>query len=152
MSRPRKKVEEPEIIEEPVQEQNDETEPTIEVEEPVAEVSSTNVEEPVTEVVSTDIEDKMAVLERARRDIEEHSRRRPGSVSGMMPPAYRLTISGGRVRYFTLPINVEECAVESNWKRCKPFMTPEEYIAFLIQVLKITPPPFYSSFRVISIE
>ena len=140
MSRPRKKVEEPEIVEEPVQEQVVAPEPVAEVEEPAAEVSSTNVE------------DKAAVLERARRDIEEHSRRRPGSVSGMMPPVYRLTISGGRVRYFTLPINVEECAVESNWKRCRPFMTPEEYIAFLIQILKITPPPFYSSFRVISIE
>ena len=140
MSRPRKKVEEPEVIEGPVQEQIIEPEPTVEVKEPVAEASSTNVE------------DKAAVLERARRDIEEHSRRRPGSVSGMMPPVYRLTISGGRVRYFTLPINVEECAVESNWKRCRPFMTSEEYIAFLIQILKITPPPFYSSFRVISIE
>ncbi len=140
MSRPRKKVEEPEVIEEPVQEQNNEPEPTVEVKEPVAEVSSTNVE------------DKAAVLEYARHDIEEHSRRRPGSVSGMMPPVYRLTISGGRVRYFTLPINVEEYAVENNWKRCRPFMTSEEYIAFLIQILKITPPPFYSSFRVISIE
>lgn len=140
MSRPRKKVEEPEVIEEPVQEQTITPEPVVEVKEPAVEVSSTNVE------------DKAAVLERARRDVEEHSRRRPGSVSGMMPPVYRLTISGGRVRYFTLPINVEECAVESNWKRCRPFMTSEEYIAFLIQILKITPPPFYSSFRVISIE
>lgn len=138
MSRPRKKVEEPEVIEEPMQEQVVAPEPA--------------VEEPTVEVSSTNVEDKAAVLERARRDIEEHSRRRPGSVSGMMPPVYRLTISGGRVRYFTLPINVEECAVESNWKRCKPFMTSEEYIAFLIQILKITPPPFYSSFRVISIE
>ncbi len=140
MSRPRKKVEEPEVIEEPVQEQIIAPEPVDDVEEPVTEVSSTNVE------------DKTAVLERVRRDIEEHSRRRPGSVSGMMPPVYRLTISGGRVRFFTLPINVEEYAVENNWKRCKPFMTSEEYIAFLIQILKITPPPFYSSFRVISIE
>ena len=140
MSRPRKKVEEPEVIEEPVQEQIVEPEPTVEVKEPVAEASSTNVE------------DKMTVLERVRHDIEEHSRRRPGSVSGMMPPVYRLTISGGRVRYFTLPINVEEYAVENNWKRCKPFMTSEEYIAFLIQILRIAPPPFYSSFRVVSIE
>ena len=81
-----------------------------------------------------------------------NSRRRPGSVSGMLPTVYRIKISGGRVRFFTLPINIEECAVEESWRRCKPYMSTEEFIAFLTRVVGMAPPPFYSVFRVISIE
>ncbi len=126
----------PVVVEEPVVE---------EVEPAVAAEEEDVAKEPV-------VVDKEAVLAFARQHIAEHSRRRPGSVTGMMNTVYRIKISGGRVRFFTLPISVEECAIEDNWKRCQSFMTPEEFIAFLTRTLNIPPPPFYTSFRVIAIE
>lgn len=143
MSRPKKKVES--VIEDaPVNVKESIAEES--VEEPV-------VEQPVAEPAQTvDEDERTRTLEWATRYIGEHSRRRPGSVSGMMNTVYRITISGGRVKFFTLPINVEECAVEESWKRCKPYMSSEEFIAFLTRVLGIAPPPFYSVFRIININ
>lgn len=134
------------------------------VEDPVIEdvpevVEETVAEEPVqeTEVAEepeqTDVtRDKASELAYIKQTLTEHSRRRPGSVSGMLPPVYRLTLPGGRVRFFTLPINIEEGAVEDCWKRCRSFMSAEEYIAFIVSVVNIPRPAFYSSFRVISLD
>lgn len=124
-------------------------------EEPaVVETKEPEVEETVIETDNStiDVVDKDAVMAFVKSNLIQHSNRRPGSVSGMMPPAYRLTLKGGRVRFFTLPIQVEEFAVEDGWKRCRRFMTAEEYVAFVIRVLGISPPPFYSTFRVISLD
>lgn len=148
MSRGRKKtvtddmpveVEEPEVVEPPV----------IEELEPVVEVNVPAVEKPVT---STIVDDKESMLKSVRLDLIEHSRRRPGSVSGMLPPVYSLTLPSGRVGFFTLPINIEEGAVEDGWKKCRAFMTAEEYVAFVVSVTGIPRPPFYSAFRVIALN
>ena len=145
MSRGRKKIEPEVVVEEP-----EPIEAVIE-EEPVAVADEPVVEEPAAQT-STNVDGKKEAIEWATQYIGEHSRRRPGSVSGMMPTAYRLTIAGGRVRFFNLPMNIEECAVEESWKRCKPYMTPEEFIAFLTHVAGVAPPPLYSVFRFITIE
>lgn len=161
MSRGRKKSE-PMVIEDApvsVEKTTTEEEPVTDLkedvvteEEPVADLKEDVVTEEPAAQTSTNDEGRAETLAWASRYIDEHSRRRGGSVSGMMNTVYRITISGGRVRYFTLPINVEECAVEESWKRCSRYMTPEEFMAFLTRVLGIPPPPFYSVFRVISIE
>ena len=147
MSRGRKKVE-PEVIEEIAPASTDDV---VVEEEPVMDLKETVVEEEPA-LTPTGEGERARTMEWVTQYIGEHSRRRPGSVSGMMNTVYRITISGGRVRFFTLPINVEECAVEESWKRCKPYMNSEQFIAFLTRVLGIPPPPFYSVFRVISIE
>ena len=156
MSRGKKKVSAEEMIAHADEIETPQTEfYAVEGKEVTAEEFAEKINEEVNEPAiqtSTDVEDRTKTLEWASRYIQEHSRRRGGSVSGMMPTAYRITISGGRVRYFTLPMNIEECAVEESWKRCKRYMTPEEFMAFLTRVLGIPPPPFYGSFRVISIE
>ena len=148
MSRGRKKIE-PEVTEEIAVASTDDV---VVEEEPVMDLKETVVEEEPAVQTPTNVNKKKEAIEWATQYIGEHSRRRPGSVSGMMPTAYRLTIAGGRVRFFNLPMNVEECAVEESWKRCKPYMTPEEFIAFLTRVVGIAPPPLYSVFRVINIE
>ena len=158
MSRGRKKVSAEEVIA-----HADEIEPpqtefyAVEGEEVTKEEFAEKIQEATEEapVVQTSTNDEVSnekILEFVKSNLIQHSNRRPGSVSGMMPPAYRLTLKGGRVRFFTLPIQVEEFAVEDGWKRCRGFMTAEEYVAFVIRVLGISPPPFYSTFRVISLD
>lgn len=143
MSRGRKKT----VIEEPVIEDVPEIVEDVVAEEPVQET------EVVEEPKHTDVaRDKASELAYVKQILVEHSRRRPGSVSGMLPSVYRLTLPGGRVRFFTLPINVEEGAVEDCWKRCRSFMSAEEYIAFVVSVVNIPRPAFYSSFRVITLD
>lgn len=148
MSRGRKKtvaddmpvsIEEPEIVEPPV----------IEEPEPAIEMNVPAVENPAT---STIVDDKESTLKSVRLNLIEHSRRRPGSVSGMLPPVYSLILPNGRVGFFTLPISIEEGAVEDGWKKCRAFMTAEEYVAFVVSVTGIPRPPFYSAFRVIALN
>ena len=139
MSRPRKKpvVEEPAVAE-PVVDEPKEVEPI--------------VVETAAPTSSTIVEGKENILAYVRQNLIEHSRRRPGSVSGMLPPVYRLVLPGGRARFFTLPINVEEGAIEDGWKQCKAFMSSEEYVAFVVSVVEVPRPAFYSSFRVITLD
>lgn len=149
MSRPRKRPVEEEISQDTAEVQQADPEPVVENTAPAVEETTVDVPE---QTKGPDADEKARTMEWVVRHINEHSRRRPGAVSGMLPTVYRITISGGRVRYFTLPVNVEECAVEDSWKRCKPYMSSEEFMAFLARVLGMPPPPFYSVFRVINID
>ena len=148
MSRGRKKTVTDDVLVE-IEETEIAEPPVVEEPEPVVDVNVPAVEKPAT---STIVDDKESTLKGVRLNLIEHSRRRPGSVSGMLPPVYSLTLPNGRVGFFTLPISIEEGAVEDGWKKCRAFMTAEEYVAFVVSVTGIPRPPFYSAFRVIALN
>ena len=157
MSRGRKKVSAEEVIAHVDEIESPQTEfYAVEGKEVTKEEFAEKIQEAIEEApvvqTSTIVDDRESTLKSVRLDLIEHSRRRPGSVSGMLPPVYRLVLPGGRARFFTLPINVEEGAVEDGWKKCRSFMTAEEYIAFVVSVVEIPRPAFYSSFRVITLD
>ena len=98
MSRGRKKIE-PEVTEEIAPASTDDV--VIE-EEPIMDLKETVVEEEPAVQSSTNVDERARTLEWVTQYIGEHSRRRPGSVSGMLPTVYRIKISGGRVRFFKI--------------------------------------------------